>query len=582
VYADFEATLKPLEPDDPLANTTRIQQHDACSYGYKIVSRVEGVDFPDMRHFTGPDAASHFLETLSRDLYTNIMPLIENDVDMVFDDDAQLIHFTSTECYICKKALGTAEPTVRDHCHFTGRYRGAAHQSCNLQYQINKKAYQLPVIFHNLRGYDAHHIILALTGGYGNVKVIPNNMEKYISFSIGRLRFIDSMQFLSASLETLAETVTDFKNLNGEYPNPMHQELLRKKQVFPYDHLDSLDRMDERSLPTREQFYSKLYGEEVDDDKYERAQQIWRVFDCQTLYDYALIYLKTDVLLLADIFEQFRSMGQKYYGLDPAHYLSLPAYSWDAALKLTSVNIELIKDPDMYLMFESAIRGGVSMVSQRYAEDNHPERPATYNESEPTSTLMYMDANALYAHAMVQPLPLSGFKMLSEQEVKEFDLSKLCQNDDIGYLLEVDLDYPVSLHNDHNCYPLAPEHMVITPDMMSEFQQANDTPCPNIVKLVPNLRDKKKYRVHSKNLELYIELGMVCTKIHRIVQFNQSPWVKEYILFNTLRRQEAALASDTFLVNFFKLISNAFFGKVNFSHVTPTPHHQFIHPSCIH
>jgi hypothetical protein len=200
------------------------------------------------------------------------------------------------------------------------------------------------------------------------------------------------------------------------------------------------------------------------------------------------------------------------------------------------------------------------MISQRYAESNHPDQN-TFDASKPTSTLIYTDANALYAHSMVQPLPLSGFKMLSKQEVLDFDLGKLCVDESVGYLLEVDLDYPEFLHTRHNCYPLAPEHLVISEDMLSDFQRENDTPCNNIPKLVPNLMDKKNYHVHSSNLQLYLELGMVCTKVHRIVQFNQSPWAKEYIMFNTMRRQEATVAGDSFLVNLFKLISNAFFGK---------------------
>ena len=200
------------------------------------------------------------------------------------------------------------------------------------------------------------------------------------------------------------------------------------------------------------------------------------------------------------------------------------------------------------------------MISQRYAEANLPCQPS-HDKSKDDNTLLYTDANALYAHSMIQPLPISGFKWLSAREVENFDLTKLCADESVGYLLEVDLNYPERLHDRHNCYPLAPEHLTITPTMLSPFQTTHETPCSNIRKLVPNLHDKKKYIVHSSTLALYLKLGLECPIIHRVIQFQQSPWVKEYIVFNTERRRQATLDGDAFLKDFFKLISNAFFGK---------------------
>ena len=153
------------------------------------------------------------------------------------------------------------------------------------------------------------------------------------------------MQFLSSSLDNLSKNITNFPNLSTHFPDPLHQQLLTKKGVFPYDYLNSHERFADTSLPSKQEFHNQLYEQDISDQSYEHAQNIWNTFECETMLNYHDIYLKTDVLLLADIFEQFRSMGLEYYNLDPVHYYSLPGYSWDAALKFTGVQIELINVP---------------------------------------------------------------------------------------------------------------------------------------------------------------------------------------------------------------------------------------------
>ena len=132
------------------------------------------------------------------------MPHIEKDVDMIWNDEAKEIFKSVAHCHVCKKKTVGGEK-VRDHCHFTGKFRGAAHSQCNLKYKIDKQSYKLPILFHNLRGYDAHLIFQKVKREHGKINVIPNNFERYISFDVGRLKFLDSMQFLSCGLNKLAE-----------------------------------------------------------------------------------------------------------------------------------------------------------------------------------------------------------------------------------------------------------------------------------------------------------------------------------------------------------------------------------------
>jgi hypothetical protein len=263
------------------------------------------------------------------------------------------------------------------------------------------------------------------------------------------------------------------------------------------------------------------------------------------------------VLLLSDVFEEFRDECLSTYQLDPAHYFSLPGFSWDAALKYSKVKLQLIKDIDMYEMVESGIRGGVAMISHRYAAANNPHMN-NYNAEQNDKTLVYLDANSLYAHAMTMPLPVSEFAWLNEDEINNLDLSSFKDNDDYGYILDVDLHYPTHLHQLHNCYPLAPEHLQITRDMLSPYQKEHfQSKTSTIKKLVPNLQDKAHYICHYRNLQLYVNLGLEVKKIHRVIKFKQSPWLAAYINFNIAKREKATLQNDEAGRSLHKLLNNA-------------------------
>jgi hypothetical protein len=172
--------------------------------------------------------------------------------------------------------------------------------------------------------------------------------------------------------------------------------LLIAKGVYPYEYMIGNERFQETQLPQKEQFYSRLTDEHISDEDYDRAQQVWSLFECKTLQDYHDIYLMTDVLLLAQVFETFRSMALKNYGLDPAHYRTLPIFSWDALLKLSGVKLDLISDPEIYLFLENSIRGGVSTISSRYASANDQRLPS-FDSTKPSSYITYLDVNHLPA-----------------------------------------------------------------------------------------------------------------------------------------------------------------------------------------
>ena len=260
--------------------------------------------------------------------------------------------------------------------------------------------------------------------------------------------------------------------------------------------------------------------------------------------EYHDLYLKTNVLLLAGLFEKFIKTCLDYYGLDPCHYFSSPGLSWDAMLKMTRIKLELISDIDKLLFLEKGIRGGISYIAKRHSKIKDCE-------NKEKNSIIYWDANNLYGLGMNQPLPYGGFDWLTKKEINKIDLDSISENSLVGCLLDVDL-VPSELHDAHNDYPLAPEKRIISFDMLSRYfsdiVNKYRIKVGGVKKLVPNLRNKSKYVVHYKNLQFYLSLDMKLSKIHRVLKFKQSNWLKEYIDFNTEKRKNAV--SD-FENNFF-------------------------------
>ncbi|KAK3735533.1 hypothetical protein QZH41_005010 [Actinostola sp. cb2023] len=564
IYADFESILiehDKSELDRNKSFTQKTQHHQPCGFCYTIVSTVEDYCKPPVV-YRGEDAVDKFLENLIEEekqiteMLTVVVPMeITNEQEQAFQE--------ATVCHICGFDLGADR--VRDHDHLTGLYRGVAHNECNLNYKFTGN---IPVVFHNLRGYDSHLIMQGL-GKMTSEKIscIPNNTEKYISFSVGNLVFIDSLQFMDASLERLVANLSkdgdDQFTILKKYVESDKLNLLLRKGVYPYEYMNSFNKFQETQLPPKGAFYSSLKDSSITEDDYEHAQKVYREFRCQNLGEYHDLYLKSDVLLLADVFENFRTICLEYYQLDPGHFYTSPGLSWSACLKMTGVELELLTDPDMYLFIEEGLRGGISMITHRHAKANNPYVDG-YDPEQHNNYLMYLDANNLYGWAMSQALPVNNFGWLTEQEATELqqDLMTLPDDGTEGYILEVDLSYPEELHDLHNDYPLAPERQKVTQDMLSPYcQQLNEElnlGSAPVAKLVPNLNDKQHYILHYRNLKQYLSLGMKLTKVHRVLGFDQSPWLKSYIDFNTEKRKHA---TNDFEKDFFKLMNNSVFGK---------------------
>ncbi|XP_044010177.1 uncharacterized protein LOC122853824 [Aphidius gifuensis] len=461
--------------------------------------------------------------------FINELQELAHNVDNILDDikpmnltfDEQLEFSASTKCHICTKKFTPDDIKVRDHCHFTGAYRGAAHVGCNLNYQ---ESCTIAVVFHGLSNYDSHFLIKQLKKQFpGTIDLLALNKESYISFTKHvkgtriRFRFIDSYNFMASSISTLANELEDKdKSISLSFCNNLEEfKLITKKGIFPYDYIDSWEKFNEEQLPSKLDFYSQLNEEHISEIDYNHACNVWEKFHIKNLGEYSDLYLRTDVLLLADIFENFRYFCLKTYELDPAHYFTLPRLSFNAMLKYTEIELELITDADELLFIEGGIRGGLSQCSHRHVIANN-KYINEYNPNIEDSYLMYFDVNNLYGFAMASTLPVSDF-----QWEENFDINKLNSiedNSEWGYILEVDLDYPVSLHNEHKDLPLAPERRI------------------------PPLSTRMKIR-----------------KLYRVLKFKQRAWLKPYIDLNTELRTKA---TSLFAKNLFKSLINICFGKM--------------------
>ena len=507
-------------------------------------------------------------------------------------------------CYICKKEFDKSDKKhhkIRDHCHYTGKYRGAANNICNLRHKVPK---EIPVVFHNSSIYDYLFIIKELVKEFeGNFDCLGENTEKYITFSVPlkkkienknleityKTKFIDSLRFMSSSLSKFVDNLSEgihnnrcfdcksnldyvritknkklllkcfncniyykkknynylIKKLKNTYSfcnNDLNKfVLLLRKGIYPYEYVDNWKRFNEKLLPSKKDFYSNLNMEDISDIDYRHANNVFKRFKLDNLGDYHDLYVQSDTLLLADVFNNFRDMCIKEYEQDPAHFLALPGLAWQACLKKPNIELELLTDYDMLLIVEEGIRGGICHSIHRYAKANN-KHMKNYNNNEESSYIQYLDPNNLYGWAMSKKLPVNGFKWLGNNEINEEFIKNYNENDKKGYIFEVDVKYPKKLHELHSDLLFLPERMEIN----------------KCKKLVCNLCNKKKYVVHMNSSKQALNHGLKLKKIHRIIEFNQEAWLKPYIDMNTELRKEA---KNDFEKDLLKMMNNSVFGK---------------------
>nr|CAH7756446.1 unnamed protein product [Callosobruchus chinensis] len=398
IGVDLESILVGFD-DTKNGNTERYQKHEAFSIAYYLKCSYDD-SLSKFRLYTGSDCQDWFAKELHRTalelnyIFNNPKPMTP------LDSEERQCFSSSLTCHICERPFDSNNSNkVMDHDHFTAI-----------------------------------------------INLLPLNNEKYISFTKYvsgtniNFRFIDSFRFMSSSLSKLSSYLDNNQKLvtRKYFSDDSKFELVTRKGVFPYEYLDCWEKLSEESLPPQSNFFSKIHNETITDADYSHACHVWQSFQIKNLQEYAELYLKTDLLLLTDVFENFRNMCMKTYKLDALHYYTAPGLAFDAMLKITNVNLELITDIEIATFIQKGIRGGISQCCNRYGEANNPYMGKHYKPDVVTSYLMYYDINNLYGAAMSKHLPYGGFEWVPIENI-------LNQPDDsdYGYILEVDLNYPV-------------------------------------------------------------------------------------------------------------------------------------------
>ena len=307
-----------------------------------------------------------------------------------------------------------------------------------------------------------------------------------------------------------------------------------------------------------DQWINSLSGQiDVSKEDVQHAIKVWNMFDCKNFGDYLMLYLKTDVILLADVFEKNRRLFDQVYGLEPCHYYSAPNISWDAMLKRTEVKLDLRSHMDTLLFCERAIRGGLNGIGEKrymkannkYLDDFNEEKPSTYG--------LFLDVVNLYGGTMMKKLPTGGF------EWSDISLDKIMQTSDesdVGYFVMVDLNYSSNLHDCHNDFPLAAEKLKIDAEMLSQYQLELGNKTSHIPKLLDTLQSTHNYACHYSVLKFYCQQGLQVTRLHKTLKFNQSDFLKCNIEQNTKLQKQPGISN--FEKNFFNLLNNSCFGKL--------------------
>ncbi len=541
IYADFECYNQPVEEEET-GKTKTIFKQLPIAVGYYIMSDLPDVLETGYHSYFGEDCVEWFVTQISQ---------IEERMKKFFDETDEALQMTSDDkehfnnnniCWLCEKE---AVNKVRDHDHLTGKYRAPACYDCNLNAKKRSNCF-IPILFHNFSGYDCHLFFKELFDNKGEtkIKVLPKTDENYIAVDFGCLRFLDSLRFLSSSLDQLVKGLDETPILK-EYFTEFN--LLNKKLAYPYEKYKSPEEFMESARELKdEDFYTTLKQGTPDKKEIKRTMDIINHFSIQNGKQLTELYLKTDVLLLADVFENFVNISVNEFGINPLYCVSLPGYTWHCGLKYTEIELEYIKNPDMLLCIENNIRGGISSVmGDRYVKSNEQTK------------ILYLDANNLYGWAMSQNMPYKDFEFVVDVSIDKI----LSTSDDshVGYFVECDLKYPNSIKFKTKNFPLAPVKRKVDYQELSDYQKElyGKSYIPQ-EKLICDWKDKKNYLVHYRMLKFYVKMGMEVEKVHRVIRFKQKLWLKEYIDYNTNKRSEAI---TDFEKDFFKLLNNAFYGK---------------------
>ena len=560
IIADFEARNEPIiNQDNVISKTIDICKQIPSCNGFYVINKINNLPI-EMGYYKssfGENNVKWFLNKInniefqmSEYFRQNLKPKITIKSDKLF--------LKANICWLCDIGFININDKVRQYCKLTGNYLGAAHQSC-IDYvnKVNQHKF-IPVLYHNFSKYDNHMFFNDLINSKPNeiiLTVTPRTSEEYMSVNYGCVRFLDSMRFQQNSLEKSTEFLKDddYIHLKKHFPN--HWMLLKNKLAYPYEFYETLEDYEE---PIEElinygsgAYFSKTKNKIPDPEEIDRTNEIIKLFNIKNGRELTELYNKADVILLADLFEKFIEISISNFGINPLYHISLPGTTWSNGLRYTRVELELIKNVDLFQMFENGIRGGLSGVfGDRYIESDN------------NTVILHVEMNNFYGFAMLLYRPTGNFQIYENNSITKSFINKVISTHDcsnIGYVLIEDLIYPDNFKYKSKNFPFCPENKTINPDNYTEYMKDHETkPHRPTNKLICDQTNREYYIVHYRNLKFDLRMGMIISKVHRIVSFDQSPRLQKYIDYKTKKRAEA---DSDFKKDYHKKLICSFFGK---------------------
>lgn len=593
-YFDFESLLKPREDPSDNGNIKIRQEH--IPYGYGYMCKTRGIAESDeyfkqikcyFKEENGLDAPLHFLQNLRKDAVrfyetylhpSKALPIIMNDYEL----DRYLSQKTCEFCDIpftkgAEEGMGLNEDfhiiKNRHHWH-TGytsadkstNYLAALCSKCNLS---ARQPSFLVACAHNI-SYDAvllfrYFADIQKEFKNDNIEVMLKTSNNFITFTwyiqteagdTFHIKFLDSYKFNPGSLASISSIidVEDMEDLKRIFPDDY--KLLARKQILPYSYFSSPERFKCETFPGIEYFSDILRGRETcSQEDYTHAVRVFNIFKEKhvgspfTMQHYYEMYLKVDILLLCAVMERQRKLMAKSC-LESLHFVTLPSLAFNLMLKETKVKLDYLKTREEYDFFKNSLRGGICVASVREAVANTPDMP-TFDDKKPVKGIYYVDINSSYPAALSEYLPESDFKITEfadddvEGQQKMFDkVMKLTPTSLVGCFLNINCYFPESTHEYLEDFPPLFSHTI--------------PPGGKHKKLLADLFPKYFYHIHYENFQRIMKYGAVITKIHSVMEFNQSPYMRKFINGYMKKRAEAKSPIDN---SMYKWIMNSIYGK---------------------
>lgn len=546
ITLDLETFCRPIsscEPNPKNSFTHNTNQHVPCSFGAYLWTEEDVSDISEFPlGFYGRVIKNElllqeeFIEYFEK-VARSVKLLYSRNYPISMSQEAEAKCRAATKCYICGKAFSDQNLPAKDHNHLRqyDNFRGCACISpCNIQ--MSKWKF-VPVYTHGSSSFDNHFYIKYFSAKKLPIKIVPSTSEKFMCIEVEiegvKFKILDSFKLFGSSLASVVESLPESAMIETKKTfNPILASLLTRKGVFCYSFISKPSRLNYRQYPSKRWFFNDLNNTEISDEEYERGRQIWIAGVCMSVADFLLIYQMSDVTLNCDMIIHFRNIFYDKFKLDCCAFLSMPHMSINCFLKYSGMRIEIMNESmtEAYEMVNRGTHGGVAQCVTRFVECGNG------------TEAFFFDIISLYNYVMAEfPLAEGEYQFVGVDACEWMKVDALGSH---GYILECDFEFPESIHQLMQDYPIFPEN--------------KRPPNCSTNRLICDLENKKDYVLTLSHYQQALTLGVICTKISRVLKFKQSKYMSNYVKILSKWKQEASSSASG---SYFKYANNSCFGK---------------------